>query len=170
MLDAFTLTGTWEGNNRELWLKANALFDAAATLNIDTATLVIDDAVQLTSNSHQIGALRFGVNGQLTALDNMNIEGAITAVAGGASLTEGLKSVAFFPSAAINMVAVGEESGQMEKALYKIASSYERQTDQVIRAITSLLEPALIVLIGAVIGFIVVAMLLPIFQMNLIIQ
>jgi len=92
------------------------------------------------------------------------------AVAGGASLTEGLKNVAFFPSAAINMVAVGEESGQMEKALYKIAGSYERQTDQIIRAITSLLEPALIVLIGAVIGFIVVAMLLPIFQMNLIIQ
>ncbi|HOD12911.1 MAG TPA: type II secretion system F family protein [Candidatus Omnitrophota bacterium] len=91
-------------------------------------------------------------------------------VAGGASLTESLKNVHFFPSTAINMVAVGEESGQLEKALYKIASSYERQTDQVIRAITSLLEPVLIVAIGAVIGFVVVAMLLPIFQMNLIIQ
>lgn len=91
-------------------------------------------------------------------------------IAGGASLTEALKGIAFFPSAAVNMVAVGEESGQLEKALHKIAVSYERQTDQIIRAITSLVEPALIVLIGSVVGFVVVAMLLPIFQMNLIIQ
>jgi type II secretory pathway component PulF len=91
-------------------------------------------------------------------------------VAAGASLAESLKNVSFFSSAVVNMIIVGEESGHLEKALQKIAFSYERQTDQVIKTMTSLLEPILIVFIGAIIGFIVVAMLLPIFQMNLIIQ
>jgi general secretion pathway protein F len=91
-------------------------------------------------------------------------------VALGKSLAESLKNVSFFSPAVINMIIVGEESGHLEKALQKIAFSYERQTDQAMKTITSLLEPMLIVAIGSIIGFIVVAMLLPIFQMNLIVQ
>ncbi len=91
-------------------------------------------------------------------------------VSDGASLAESLKSTSFFPQSVINMIIVGEESGHLEQALYKVGLSYERQTDEVMKRITSLLEPALIVFVGLVIGFIVVAMLLPIFRMNLIIQ
>ncbi|MCX5680785.1 MAG: type II secretion system F family protein [Candidatus Omnitrophica bacterium] len=91
-------------------------------------------------------------------------------VALGSSLAESLKGISFFPESVINMIIVGEESGHMEQALYKVGVSYERQTDEVMKRITSLLEPALIVMIGLVIGFIVVAMLLPIFRMNLIVQ
>ncbi len=98
------------------------------------------------------------------------IEKVAQDVAAGSSLTESLKTVSFFSTTVINMILVGEESGHMEKALQKIASSYERQTDQVIKTMTSLLEPVLIVFMGAIIGFIVIAMLLPIFQMNLTIQ
>jgi len=91
-------------------------------------------------------------------------------VAQGSSLAGSLKETTFFPANVINMVIVGEESGRLEEALYKVGSSYERQTDEVMKRITSLLEPSLIVAVGLVIGFIVVAMLLPIFRMNLIIQ
>jgi type II secretory pathway component PulF len=98
------------------------------------------------------------------------IEKVSQEVSAGASLAESLKNVSFFSPTVINMVLVGEESGHMEKALQKIATSYERQTDQVIKTMTSLLEPVLIVFMGAIIGFIVIAMLLPIFQMNLMMQ
>lgn len=97
-------------------------------------------------------------------------ERAAQEVSAGASLADSLKKIPLFPAGVVNMVLVGEESGHLEKALRKVASSYERQTDQIVKAMTSLLEPMLIVVVGAVIGFIVVAMLLPIFQMNLMVQ
>ncbi len=85
----------------------------------------------------------------------------------GMSLTESLDGSKVFPQAVIAMIGVGEESGQLERSLYKIASVYEKQAEQSIKTITSLLEPILIVFIGSVVGFVVIAMLLPIFQMNL---
>jgi general secretion pathway protein F len=98
------------------------------------------------------------------------IEKVASDVSKGSSLAESLKETSFFPENVINMIIVGEESGHLEQALSKVGLSYERQTDEVMKRITSLLEPALIVFVGLVIGFIVVAMLLPIFRMNLIIQ
>lgn len=98
------------------------------------------------------------------------LEKAAQAVTQGSSLAESLKQTSFFPANVISMIIVGEESGKLSDALCKVGFSYERQTDEVMKRITSLLEPALIVAVGLVIGFMVVAMLLPIFQMNLIIQ
>ncbi|MFA5059231.1 MAG: type II secretion system F family protein [Candidatus Omnitrophota bacterium] len=91
-------------------------------------------------------------------------------VAGGSSLNAALKGCAYFPEAAIHMIAVGEESGRLEQSLYKLADSYERSCDRSVKTITSLLEPLLIVLIGSVVGFIVISMLLPIFKMDLMIR
>jgi type IV pilus assembly protein PilC len=62
------------------------------------------------------------------------------------------------------MIGVGEESNQLEKSLNKIAATYERDTDRAIKLFTTLLEPLLILGVGGVIGAIVIAMLLPIFQ------
>ncbi len=63
-----------------------------------------------------------------------------------------------------NMVAVGEETGQMEDMLTKIADFYEAEVDAKVKALTSLVEPILIVFIGGVVGFIVISMYLPIFS------
>lgn len=117
-----------------------------------------------------VGALK-GVSG-IAANEALKkeLEKVAQDVEQGSSLAEGLKKTSFFPENVINMVIVGEESGHLEQALYKVGLSYERQTDETMKRITSLLEPALIVFVGLVIGFIVVAMLLPIFRMNLIIQ
>jgi type II secretory pathway component PulF len=88
----------------------------------------------------------------------------------GSSLTNAISKSKYFPEVVVNLIAVGEQSGQPENSLFKIAESFERQTEQMIKIITSLLEPALILVVGLIVGFIVIAMLLPIFQMNLIIR
>ena len=68
------------------------------------------------------------------------------------------------------MIGVGEESGSLEDSLFKTASSYDREVDRAIKVFTTLLEPTLIIFLGGVVGFIVIAMLLPIFQINLMVR
>ncbi len=91
-------------------------------------------------------------------------------VAGGMSLTNALKPCSSFPEIAINMIAVGEETGRLEQALYKLAESYEKQSDRSVKVVTSLLEPLMIVVVGVIVFFIVMAVILPIFKMNQIIR
>jgi general secretion pathway protein F len=88
----------------------------------------------------------------------------------GASLSKGLSGSATVSPAAVNMIAIGEEGGHVEKSLLKVAQGYERESDEAIKIMMSLLEPALILTLGAVVGFIVVSMLLPIFEMNFLVR
>jgi len=96
------------------------------------------------------------------------IMNACEEVRDGKSLSKSLLTKRHFPIFASNMIAVGEEGGSLEKSLYKVADSYEREADNVIKTMTSLLEPFLILTMGLIVGFIVVSMLLPIFQINII--
>ena len=86
----------------------------------------------------------------------------------GANLATGLGKGTYFPVFVNNMIAVGEESGALEKALFKVAISYEREVDRTVKTLTSLLEPLMILTMGLIIGFIVIAMLLPIFEISFI--
>lgn len=85
----------------------------------------------------------------------------------GSTLSENLKEKGIFPNFVVNMLAVGEEGGRLEESLEEIAHSYEREVEQMIKMSTSLLEPLLILVVGVVVGFIVYALLLPIFNMNM---
>jgi len=85
----------------------------------------------------------------------------------GASFEQSMKRSLWFPRFMTNMLAVGEKGGNLEEALLEIAVFYERETNKAVKIITSLLEPAIILVMGLIIGFIVFAMLLPIFQINL---
>ncbi len=85
----------------------------------------------------------------------------------GSSLNASLKNIDVFPDFALNMIAVGEESGKLEWSLKDISDVYEREVDQGIKIATTLLEPVLILIIGAFVGFIVFAMLLPVFNMGI---
>lgn len=98
------------------------------------------------------------------------IDEAVTEVANGSSFAAALKKHPHFPEAAVNMIAVGEETGHLEKGLYKLADSLERQADATAKVMVSLIGPIFLVFVVGFIGMIVIAMLLPIFQMNLIIQ
>ena len=84
----------------------------------------------------------------------------------GSTLSASLGKVKIFPNFAINMIAVGEEGGKLEGALDGVAEAYEKEVEQAISVMTSLLEPLLILVIGGIVGFIVFAMLLPIFDIG----
>ena len=88
----------------------------------------------------------------------------------GHSLSASLKKSGLFPAMMVNMIGVGEESGSLENVLFKTADSYDREVDRTIKVFTTLLEPLLILTLGVVVGFIVIAMLLPIFQINLLVR
>jgi len=86
---------------------------------------------------------------------------------GGGSFGESIKNSKEIPSMMGHLIAVGEESGNLEGVLEEIADSYEQETDETIKIMTTLLEPIMILVVGLVIGFIVFAMLLPIFQVDI---
>jgi type IV pilus assembly protein PilC len=69
-----------------------------------------------------------------------------------------------FPSMVVQMVAVGEETGALETMLSKVADFYEDEVAASLKALTSILEPLMIVVVGAIVGFIVVSMYLPMFK------
>ena len=91
-------------------------------------------------------------------------------IANGASLSRCIKDSRLFPALVANIVSVGEESGALEKALLRIADTYEHDVDRSLVALSRLLEPVIILMMGLIVGFIVLSMLLPIFQINLIVR
>jgi type IV pilus assembly protein PilC len=86
-------------------------------------------------------------------------------VKNGGSIAKPLNDHDVFPPMVSHMVAVGEESGQLETMLAKIADFYEDEVDAKIKAFTSLIEPVLITVVGGIVGFIVISMYMPIFSL-----
>src|SRR5680860_264859 len=83
----------------------------------------------------------------------------------GGSLAAPIQRAPIFPPMVGHMVSVGEETGQLENMLAKIADFYETEVDAKVKALTSLIEPLMIVFVGGIVGFIVIAMYLPIFSL-----
>jgi len=92
-----------------------------------------------------------------------------TEVATGVSLTNAMSNTRLFPSMVIQMTQIGEESGSLDNMRGKIADFYEREVDDDVAALSSLLEPLIIVFLGVVVGGLVVAMYLPIFKLGAVI-
>ncbi len=86
-------------------------------------------------------------------------------VATGQSLQLSMKQQGLFPHMVIQMVSIGEESGALDSMLSKVADFYEEQVDNAVDALSSLLEPFIMVIIGTLVGGLIVAMYLPIFKM-----
>jgi type IV pilus assembly protein PilC len=86
-------------------------------------------------------------------------------ISGGKTISEPLAKSQVFPKMVTHMIAVGESTGALDAMLGKIADFYEDEVDQAVAALTSLLEPMMMVVLGTIIGFIVIAMYLPIFTM-----
>lgn len=88
----------------------------------------------------------------------------------GEKLGPSLRNCPHFPIFVTNMISVGEESNLLERALFKVADSYDRDLERSVKQMTSLLEPIMILLMGSIVAFIVVSMMLPIFQIDLMAQ
>lgn len=103
-------------------------------------------------------------------IGNLAIAAQIALVAegtrGGDSLAAPLRKLGLFPGTVIQMINVGEESGRLDEMLLKIAELEERQMRARTRILISLVAPALILVVGALVGFMVIALLLPIFRMS----
>ncbi len=95
-----------------------------------------------------------------------HVEKAIQDVNEGEDLTASLERSKSFPAMVIQMISAGERSGTMEEMLLRIAEAYEDEVETRVAALTSLLEPFLILVMGLMVGFIVLAILLPILQMS----
>jgi len=85
----------------------------------------------------------------------------------GTSLTLAIRKREIFPVFVSNMTAVGEESGFLDKALFNIGRNYETEVDRLMKIIVSFLEPVFILIMGLAVGFIVIAMILPVFEISL---
>jgi type IV pilus assembly protein PilC len=99
---------------------------------------------------------------------NTVVEKAMAAVIdnvkAGGTIADPLKEASVFPGMVSHMVGVGEETGALDTMLSKIADFYEDQVDASVKALTSILEPIMIVIVGAIVGFIVISMYLPLFK------
>ena len=79
-------------------------------------------------------------------------------------LSAALRMKNVFPEMAVNMLAIGEETGEMDAMLSKVADFYEDEVTTMVKAMTSMLEPAMIVLVGIIVGSVLLAMYLPMFS------
>ncbi|TEW55572.1 type II secretion system F family protein [Psychromonas sp. RZ22] len=96
-----------------------------------------------------------------TAVNSMRSE-----VMGGMQINVAMKTTGAFPDMVSQMVMIGEESGDLDGMLSKVADIYEQQVDDAVDGLTSLLEPMIMVVLGVVVGGLIVAMYLPIFQLG----
>jgi general secretion pathway protein F len=127
-------------------------------------------ATLLSSGVPLLKAMEIGRN----VLGNARLEGVVTDAIGsireGESIAEPLKRSGAFPPMVIHMIAVGERSGQLEAMLENVSKAYEADVETRVTALTSLLEPIMILALGAVVGFIAMSILMPLMQMNQLVQ
>ncbi|MCE5265164.1 MAG: type II secretion system inner membrane protein GspF [Deltaproteobacteria bacterium] len=153
---------------RRLWdrFKLNAPLFGNLNRKIVVARFSRTLGTLLQSSVPLLAALEIAWN----VVDNLivadEIRRAAKEVEEGQNLSAPLSRSGFFPPIAVEMISVGEQSGNMETMLFRVADAYEKEVEANIILVTSLLEPAMILVMGAVVGFIVVSVLLPIFEMN----
>lgn len=90
-------------------------------------------------------------------------------VAGGLTLSQSMRNNNIFTEADISVLSIGEETGTLASGLFKLALFYEKSNEQIMKVITTMIEPMFILVLGLIVGFVVLAMLMPIFQMNIVI-
>jgi type IV pilus assembly protein PilC len=93
-----------------------------------------------------------------------SMDGVIASVKRGGTIAAPLAQAPIFPAMVTHMVGVGEETGALDEMLDRIAEFYEEQVEAAVKALMSILEPILIIVIGAMVGFIVISMYLPLFE------
>jgi general secretion pathway protein F len=123
-------------------------------------------ATMLSSGVQLLDALDVSKRVMNNRILEQAVEEARQNIREGETIAEPLKRSGEFPPLVTHMIAVGERSGEMEEMLRRIGQIYDGEVDRVITRFTSLLEPVMIVVMGVIVLFIVVAILLPIFEMG----
>ena len=123
-------------------------------------------ATLLASGVQLLQAMEIGINVLENARLELVVREAIGSIREGESIAVPLKRSGQFPPMMTHMIAVGEKSGQLEAMLENVSKSYEADVETRVVALTSLLEPIMIVALGGAVGFIAMAILMPLLQMN----
>jgi len=159
--------------------KGQYLFDKIKLMLPVTGPLVKKLAVARFSRT--LGSLHESGVSMLTALEIAKnvvgntiianaIENSIEAVGKGQALGSSLETSQVFPHLSIQMIQIGEQSAKLERMLNKIAEVYEKEIEANLLRITALLEPLMILIMGVIVGFIVLSICLPIFEMSQLIK
>ena len=127
-------------------------------------------ATLLASGVQLLAAMEIGKNVLENARLEMVVSEAIGSIREGESIAEPLKRSGQFPPMVTHMIAVGERSGQLEQMLENVSRAYESDVETRVAALTSLLEPLMILVMGGVVGFIAMAILMPMIQINELVQ
>jgi general secretion pathway protein F len=137
--------------------------DAVARFSRTLSTL-------LASGVQLLRAMEIGSNVLQNSYLQSVVADAIGSIREGESIAEPLKRSHAFPPMVTHMIAIGERTGQLEQMLENVARAYEADVETKVTALTSLLEPLMIVVLGVCVGFIVISILMPLMQMNQLVQ
>jgi len=113
-----------------------------------------------------LGALGISKEAMGNVILMEDIDEAAAGVKQGRGLAEILRRARYFPPMVVDMIAVGEEGGNLDEVLINVADSYDLQVDRAVRVFIALFEPALLLVMATLVGFIVIAMLLPVFTLS----
>jgi general secretion pathway protein F len=145
-------------------LRLPLIGDVARMVSISRLTGTL--ATMLASGVQLLDALDVSKRVMNNRVLEETVEGAKQNIREGETIADPLKRSGEFPALVTHMIAVGERSGDMEEMLRRVSQIYDGEVDRVITRLTSLLEPVMILVMGVLVFFIVVAILLPIFEMG----
>jgi general secretion pathway protein F len=145
-------------------LRLPLIGDVARMVSISRLTGTL--ATMLASGVQLLDALDVSKRVMNNRVLEETVEGARQNIREGETIADPLKRSGEFPALVTHMIAVGERSGDMEEMLRRVSQIYDGEVDRVITRLTSLLEPVMILVMGVIVFFIVVAILLPIFEMG----
>jgi len=136
-----------------------------ATQKVVTSRFTRTISTLLSSGIPLIQALESTAKVSGNKVVEYGIKKAIDEISTGATLTSSIKKIGVFPPMVISMIQIGEESGQLDDILDKTANFYDEETESALQKMTLLLEPLMIIIMAIIIGSIVIAMILPMFEM-----
>lgn len=136
-------------------------------LKVDLARFTRTMSLLLESGLSIIHSIEMAIPTMHNPQLRMDLLICVQGLTGGENLGQSLAKSSLIPPMMVQLITVGEESGSLYESLRDIAESYEADINETTKLITTVLEPAMILVVGAVVGFIVFAMLLPIFSMDI---
>jgi general secretion pathway protein F len=159
-------------NGRLKWdrFQLNVIIFGRLNLLASVARFTRTLATLLASGVQLLRAMEIGSNVLQNSFLQRIVAEAIGSIREGESIAEPLKRSKAFPPMVTHMIAIGERTGQLEQMLENVARAYEADVETRVTALTSLLEPLMIVVLGISVGFIVISILMPLMQMNQLVQ
>lgn len=154
----------WDGFKLRVALWGQIISKTEISHLVRTLSLLLSGGIPI------ISALEVSSSVVANSVIQTELKGCIKGISGGLRFSDAIRGSKLFPEFVIQVITIGEETGALDKALLRMADEYEREVERTLKTLTRFIEPLIILTIGLIVGFIVLAMLLPIFQINLLVR